>query len=330
MGLLTVDTAVEYLATRGLIDAAGATATELGGGVSNVVLSVSDATRDLVVKQSLPRLRVADEWLAPQGRVITEAVALELAGSMSPDAVPRVLHRDPDHHTIVLEKAGDGATDWKARLLSGHVDAAVAGRLGRTLGEWHRSTRGVTLPAELDDTEPFELLRVDPYYRTVARRVPAVAAPVTALAERMLTRRECLVHGDFSPKNILVGPGSHTWVIDFEVAHRGDPAFDLAFLLTHLLMKSVHLPHKARGLDECARSFVAAYRDSAGAELVPPWSYVFGHVGCLLLARVRGKSPAEYLTEPERAQVWALGASLLDAAPSELAQVQQRRDGVLA
>ena len=102
------------------------------------------------------------------------------------------------------------------------------------------------------------------------------------------------MHGDFSPKNVLVGPAG-LWVIDFEVAHRGDPAFDIAFMLCHLLLKSLHRPEMARQLDACGFEFAETYGAAVPPEVRPPWDYVFGHVACLVLARVKGKSPAEYL-----------------------------------
>jgi aminoglycoside phosphotransferase (APT) family kinase protein len=134
-----------------------------------------------------------------------------------------------------------------------------------------------------------------------------------------------LVHGDFSPKNVLCGPGG-LWVIDFEVAHRGDPAFDLAFLLCHLTLKSLHLPAMSAELDACTEAFVAAYRSATDDLFITDWSYVFGHLGCLLLARVRGKSPAEYLGPAQQDMAWRLGRDLVQAPPPTLQDVHRRRD----
>ena len=90
--------------------------------------------------------------------------------------------------------------------------------------------------------------------------------------------------GDWSPKNLLVYPDS-VLALDFEVAHCGDPAFDVAFLLSHLVMKSVHLPQHQLQLRQAADAFLAGY----GA--IPPDAHVTAELGCLLLARVDGKSP---------------------------------------
>lgn len=330
--LLDAGTVVPYLAERGLLrDPDRATAVALAGGISNVVLAVGDGTDEgVVVKQSLARLRVEDDWRAPRERVLTEADALELAGKLTPGVVPRVLDRDAARNVIVLERAPDGWTDWKSDLLSGRVHPEVARRLGQVLAAWHGETSTGGLPERFTDALPFEQLRVSPYYRTVAERLPDLAAPVAAYIDAMAGRRRCLVHGDFSPKNVLVdaaGAGAGLWVLDFEVAHLGDPAFDLAFLLSHLTMKAVHVPEAAAAFDECAHRFAAAYEDGVTPLLRPDWSYVLGHVGCLLVARVDGKSPAEYLTEPERRSVRDLGRRLLADPPHDVAGLVAAREG---
>ena len=81
-------------------------------------------------------------------------------------------------------------------------------------------------------------------------------------------------------------------MIDWEIVHRGDPAFDVAFLLNHLLLKTIHRPASRNDYEACGAAFLDAY----GQDL--DLAYVLGLVGCLMLARVDGKSPAEYLTEP--------------------------------
>lgn len=333
--LLDADTVVDYLAGRGLAEP-GARAEPLGGGVSNVVLAVSSVgSGGVVLKQALPKLRVADEWTAPQSRALTEADALTLAATLTPGWVPPVVDSDPERHTVVLEHAPDGWLDWKRRLLDGYAEPAVADRLGELLADWHSATRtsaSIELPERLHDVEPFELLRVDPYYRTVARRAPEIAAPVLAMVDELAANRRCLVHGDFSPKNVLVDPvvanvvrPGRLWVIDFEVAHIGDPAFDLAFMSTHLALKAIHRPHRASAYDACAVAFVEAYDRRIDQTLAPDWSYVLRHVGCLLLARVRGKSPAEYLTSPEQDLAWRLGADVLTDPPDHPTELVARR-----
>jgi hypothetical protein len=164
---------------------------------------------------------------------------------------------------------------------------------------------------ELRDLEIFEQLRIEPFHRTVASRHPELAPRVNFAAEALVAvPGRCLVHGDFSPKNVLVG-AEGLWVIDFEVAHVGNPVFDLAFLLAHLILKSIHRPGSAAAYRDCAAQFLQFYEESAGEEFMPSDESLSLHVGCLLLARVDGKSPAEYLTTPERKGAWRVGASFV-------------------
>jgi len=319
--LLSPLTVGDYLAHRGVLSGVGGTqAWELAGGVSNVVLAVSAPDKRLVVKQALPRLRVADEWLAKRERAINEAEALKFASRITPGAVPALLDLDRERCVLTIAAASDSWTTWKSRLLRGDADPAVASRLGEILAAWHRgSVRDEAVAALFDDREAFEQLRVDPYYRTVALRRPELATAIASFVAQMEATHICLVHGDYSPKNVLVGEG--VWVIDFEVAHYGDPAFDLAFMLNHLLLKRLHVPTANAGLERCVTGFWDGYRSAVPDELQPDARYVFGHLGCLMVARVEGKSPAEYLSAPEREMARAVGGRLLLDPPDSLEAV---------
>jgi aminoglycoside phosphotransferase (APT) family kinase protein len=317
--LLSAETVADYLAERGIFDdARGVEARELGGGVSNVVLAARRGDRRVVVKQALPRLRVEDEWMAKRERAITEAEALRLTGRLSPGTVPDVLDVDHDACALTIAAAPDGWENWKQRLLEGNVDPNIATRLGNLLAAMHTTTAHDPEVAEaFDDLEVFEQLRVEPYHRTIMHRLPAISSAVDAYVRRMRSTRVCLVHGDYSPKNVLVGEG--LWVIDFEVAHYGDPVFDVAFMLNHLLLKRLHRPQTADELDLCAASFWNAYADSS--TVCPDVAYAVGQVGCLMVARVDGKSPAEYLTEPERQIARRIGSQLLLDPPDRIVDV---------
>ena len=326
--LLGPSSAGAYLVRRGVLRPGVLKVEALGGGVSNLVLAASDGYRSVVLKQALTRLRVQEQWLAPPGRAMAEADALELVGRLTPSKVPKLVDRDPARHVVVIEKAPGDWVDWKSLLLKGDIRPEIAGRLGEVLALWHSQTAGTSLPPSLQPSANFEALRVAPYYRVVAEKAPELAPEVLSLAAQLLARRACLVHGDFSPKNVLVG-GQGLWVVDFEVAHLGDPAFDIAFMVSHLALKSVHMPAYAPALDACMVEFASSYEAHLGGGLQVAWAYVLAHVGCLLLARVKGKSPAEYLKGPEQAAAWALGTDLLHHPPEALGQLSSRRDAVL-
>jgi 5-methylthioribose kinase len=282
-----------------------------------VVLAVEADGFRAVVKQALPRLRVEQEWLAKRERALTEAQALRVVAHLAPGSVPDVLDVDDERCAFVIAMAPESWHNWKELLLGGAADPEVARRLGLLLATLHgESSSDAELLARFDDAEAFDQLRVDPYHRTVMRRWPRLERAIGACVEEMLDRHLCLVHGDFSPKNVLVGRDCGLWLLDFEVAHAGDPAFDLGFMLNHLMLKAIHRRSDLAWYAECTRSFWSAYLERIPAALTPDPSYVVLHTGCLMLARVDGKSPAEYLTEGERLLARALGTRLVLEPPA--------------
>lgn len=304
-----------YLRQRGVIDAdEPCTVTSLPGGVSSATFRVETRGERYVVKQPLPYLSVADEWPASQVRAGIEAGAIGLLETITPQALPRLIDYDPQRYVLAMTAAPVEWAEWRQVLLAGDVDAEAGAVLGRILGSWHAATRveeGRETPAlrRFVDLAGFRELRGDPYYRTVAERRPDLAEPVLGCLEELLGPGICLVHGDFSPKNVLIAPGGAAeglWVLDFEVAHLGNPVFDVAFCLHHLVMKAVHLRSAGAWLFDCARALLGGYADAGG--LATDEQTVMRHTGALLLARVHGKSPAAYLSDPERDEVSRLGA----------------------
>jgi aminoglycoside phosphotransferase (APT) family kinase protein len=316
--LLTVETLRAYLDIRHVLPlGVPAEVSQLDGGVSNVVLAADDGARRMVVKQALPQLRVRELWLAKRERAISEAEALTLAATITPDAVPVLLDLDRDRCALTIAGAPRSWNTWKSRLLAGDVDPGVAARLGAILAAWHSATfRDDSVARRFADYEAFDQLRVDPFYRVVAECRVELADAIAALKARMEATHVCLVHGDYSPKNVLVGDG--LWVIDFEVAHFGDPAFDLSYMLNHLLLKLIHVQQSAPALASSVHSFWDAYRTAVPAELGPQLPYVLAHVGVLMVARVDGKSPVEYLTAGERDAARTIGSRLLLDPPDSL------------
>ena len=323
--LLSSETVRDYVASRGLLDRAEpSSVVELGGGVSNVVLSVVSPSRALVVKQALPRLRVLDEWPAKRERALTEAAALRLAGSLTPGLVPAVVDVDAEACALTIAHAPPSWRPWKELLLAGTGDPAIAEGLGSALSAWHDGTSGSPrLRDQFDDREAFDQLRIDPYYRTVERRHREIAEAIARFVARMSSRRRCLVHGDFSPKNVLVGPNT-VWIIDWEVAHYGDPSFDVAFMLNHLFLKALHRPRSRAQYEHCSLAFFGAWEAGVSNGLRDAAEYILGHVGCLMLARVDGKSPAEYLSESERERARRLGISFIVEPPQDVDAAWQR------
>ncbi|SHN46747.1 phosphotransferase family protein [Cryptosporangium aurantiacum] len=298
---------VDHLVRRGLTSSSDVRVKSLTGGVSNDVVAVTAPGLDAVVKRALGRLRVAEEWLADPARLDTEGRALRLAGRLLPGAVPQVY--DLADGYLVIERAPESWRTWKEDLLAGAVDVEVAARLGRALGGWQRGTAGdAAVAREFGDRTAFGQLRVDPFHRTVAQRHPDLADVVNHTIAVMEDSASCLAHGDYTPKNVLIDPdGDGVWVIDWEVAHYGDPTFDPAWTIGHLLLKTVHRP--SADYAAAGGAFLEAWAaDHDSAQLIR-------QTGCLLLARVDGKSPADYLTDAERHRTRALARRLLTDPP---------------
>lgn len=322
--LLRQESVVAYLRDLGVLPASDARVTPLGGGVSNVVLRVQGAGLDIVVKQALPMLRVEEEWLASVERLRAEVACLQfLSAHLPPGSVPDLVFYDRARFAYGMTMVPDHFRTWKEELLGGRIRLAVAERVGRLLGEihgltWERRRIGDTF----DDLEPFHQLRVDPYYRTVADRHAEVSGQIRDLIGLMEANRRSLVHGDYSPKNILVD-GGRPVLLDYEVAHYGDPAFDTGFLVNHLFLKAVHVPGARPALRDAVRAFWAGYGQALGSHLGPLpadlEARTVRHLGALQLARIDGKSPAEYVRAPaEKDTVRQLGKRLLTEGPARL------------
>ena len=322
---ITTENVLPYLARRGL---AGETETgevrELGGGVSNIVLLVEwrdRPERRWVVKQSLEKLRVQDDWRSERIRIYREAEAIQaLRPVLMGASLPEVIHIDRENFLYVMTAAPVGSVAWKESLLAGEVDLRVARQAGTLLGRMINASRADTsLRERFADRTVFDQLRVDPYYRTTAKRHPEVRGPIVQLVANSWNVQTALVHGDYSPKNMLVRDGN-IFLIDFEVIHWGDPAFDAAFMLNHLLLKTLCQPRFAARYLDAVREFWKALtseaRDTASRGFE---ALTLRHLGAQMLARIDGKSPVEYIRDEEtKERVRAVAKQILLERPQRL------------
>ena len=270
----------------------------LGGGVSNLVARVRARRGTWIIKQALPKLRVKDEWLAAQSRIFVETACLRLIRNLVDDhPAPAVVSEDRQDFACALEYAGDSSRTWKQTLLSGLVNSDVTMRVAKILTQQHKATWGnERVKTDFEDTSNFYQLRLDPYLATTARVHPDLKKQLGEVTEFLAKERLCLVHGDFSPKNVLLLPDGRIWVIDWEAAHYGNPVFDIAFCTNHLLLKAVHL-----NSNEClaeAQGLWTAYWEGLGSGHLE--GEAVRTLAALMLARVDGKSPVEYLSPSER------------------------------
>lgn len=299
--------------------------TALTGGVSSEICRIDTVKGSFCVKRALAKLRVSADWNAPVERNHYEVAWLRVAGRIAPDAVPQVLaesmedgmfamaYLPPEHNPV-----------WKTQLRDGTINPATAASVGVLIGRIHAATANSPDTAAQFATDAiFHSLRLEPYLLATALAHPDCAAALGTLAERTASTHLALVHGDVSPKNILVGRNGPV-LLDAECAWYGDPAFDLAFCLTHLLLKGLWRAQWREAYLGCFDALAQSYLEQVNwetpqtlemraAQLLPG----------ILLARMDGKSPVEYIDSPaDRDFVRTMAKSLLLHPPLRLAAVR--------
>ncbi len=295
------DALLAYLGASGHIDRAEHPQFQvLRGGVSNRTVLVRRANgEEWVLKQALSKLRVAVEWLSPPERIARESLGIRwLAHLLPAGVVPGFVFEDAEHHLLCMTAVPQPHSNWKAMLLDAELSPDDIDQFALILSLIH-SERGWRAAEAFADRSFFESLRLEPYYLYTATQVPEAAGFLHALAVETRATKLSLVHGDYSPKNILVHE-NRLILLDEEVIHFGDPAFDLGFALTHLLSKAHHLAGERDSFAAAAERFWDTYcSEQDAAEAIE--KRVVRHTLACLLARVDGRSPLEYLTETERA-----------------------------
>lgn len=305
----------------------------LGGGVSNRAVLVErrvpsgQGGEGWVLKQALAKLRVAVDWFSSPERIAREAAGLRwLAQLAPPGTTTPLVFEDSARHILGMAAVPQPHDNWKTLLLAGRLDPDHVAQFGRLLGTIHRNASGdPAVAAAFDDRSFYDSLRLEPYYRYTATQVPASAPFYDALLAETWATRLTLVHGDYSPKNVLVHRG-RLILLDHEVIHWGDPAFDLGFGLTHLLSKAHHLPAQRRDFAAaavaCWDAYAAVARDLPWFAALEPRA-VRHTLGCLL-ARVAGRSPLEYLDAAARARQRATTLALMRDPPTTIAALAAR------
>ncbi|GJE12096.1 phosphotransferase [Methylobacterium longum] len=318
----------EFLNRSGLVKPGeGVQLVPLTGGVASDIFRVEVGERTFVVKKALARLRVAQEWNAPVSRNASEVGWFIEAQRAVPQAVPDILahdpalglfamtYLDPAHHSI-----------WKNELRDGRVSAGFAAAVGQAVVAIHEATaRSAEVARRFSNDETFHAIRLEPYLEATARRHGDLAEELCALSRDTLRRKLALVHGDVSPKNILAGPAGPV-LLDAECAWYGEPAFDLAFCLNHLLLKCVWKRQHAAQYLASFDALAAAYISGVGWE--PPEAVearAARLLPALFLGRIDGKSPAEYITtEADRERVRRVARHLIASRPKRLSHIRDQ------
>lgn len=305
----------------------------LSGGVSSDIWKVDAGGRTFCVKRALAKLKVAQDWRAPVARSRYEYLWLEEAGRHVPEAVPRLLGYDEQAQLFALEWLEPSQYRWwKGELRDGRPDTTEAAAVGRALGKIHAGTAGrAEIAARFPTDDIFHAIRLEPYLVATGRVHAELAPRLDELVRVTATTKRALVHGDVSPKNIMMGPRGPV-LLDAECAWYGDPAFDLAFCLNHLLLKCLWTPLARDGFLSAFDALVSAYL----AEVIwEPRALIEARAAHLLpglfLARVDGKSPVEYVTaDADKDRVRRTARPLLVSPPGKLACVRNAWANTLA
>ncbi len=294
----------EYLVTHGVAGEPSSVVIEpMPGGVSNTVLKIECDRGRFVLKQALGKLKVSSEWIADVERANVEKKALKFLPRLVPEITPALVHEDERHCLFIMECAPEGSVTWKSMLLDRRGDPAVARKVGAVLARIHQGSQALPEARELfGDKKFFHQLRIAPFFEFLAEKHPSLKKAIDAHIAASLARERSLVLGDYSPKKILVHD-AHIIAIDFEVIHYGDPSFDLGFLSTHLFLKSVRDPEGGDVYFELLREVMATYFSAIRfADRKELEMQSVQQLAWILLARVDGKSPAEYVTEVPQKQ----------------------------
>jgi 5-methylthioribose kinase len=319
-----------YLRRSGRIGADEAVqAKNLRGGVSNrTVLVERESGEGWVLKQALSKLRVPVDWFSAPERIEREAAGLRWLPLLAPPGtIPALVFEDPAQHLLAMEAVPQPHENWKTALLAGLVNLGDFRSFARTLAAIHGKgyLRRDELGPVFGDRSYFESLRLEPYYRYSAGQVPEAREFLERLIAETLACQLSVVHGDYSPKNVLIHNGRMV-LLDYEVIHFGDPAFDLGFSLTHFLSKAHHVRALRARFAEAAHAYWQTYRKEVDAM---PWAAeveerAVGHTLACLLARVAGRSTLEYLDESERTRQRSVVVDLIQSMPERVPDLIDR------
>lgn len=309
---------VNALLEAGLIEApSNIAARQLSGGVSSDIWCLNGVNGPICLKRALKKLKVKDDWFAPISRNASEVGWLKTVRKLLPHNIPEVLHHDEDAGFFVMPFYDPAShKNWKQELLNGQTDIEVATHVGRCIGIIHRETFGNPIVAtNFANDDTFFDIRLEPYLLATAARHPKLAVRLRNLADITAKTKVALVHGDISPKNILIGPNGPIF-IDAECAWYGDPAFDLAFCLNHLLLKCLIAPGDRQDFKLLFDALCDGYCNEMPNDFSDDILRRTAHLlPGLMLARIDGKSPVEYITDTTQKDIVRHFTSTLLLAP---------------
>lgn len=273
------------------------------GGVSGTVVLVQTKEKLMIVKQALAQLNTKDVWFCDPNRMNIEYESNRIYHELMPENAPEVYFYDSENYIYGREAVPDGCKMWKEYLMAGKLDFTVAEKSIMTLVQIHNEcSRKSDIKELFSNKEIFYGLRISPYFEFTAQKYPELKAYTEQVIKDAMEHDVTLVHGDYSPKNIMVTDNGIS-VLDYEVAHYGNPAFDLAFFSNHFILKSIKHNLYGKAYLEMLNYMIAIYFKQMDFMDKKKFETSFMRMlSLLMLARIDGKSPVEYLVGDEKRQ----------------------------
>ena len=280
-----------------MVTAPNVSCEKLKGGVSSEVILIEEGERRFVFKRALPELQVDAHWPADVERNLIEQDFFRYVSQFMPEEIPKIIYADRQNHFFCMEALGEEFDCWKNILMNGEFCLQTAEQAGKLLAKLHVKSLGCEKAGKtFDNNANFHDMRIHPYFHATAEKHPKLKSEFAKAASRLKAAKTCLIHGDFSPKNLMVNENK-VIIIDAETACYGDPTFDIAFLLSHLTLKSFLFPQQGAIFMQLVESFLEQYKVNSKEIITLDENWLTDLIQLLLLARVDGMSPVEYLPE---------------------------------
>lgn len=295
----------------------------LSGGVASDIARVQVNDQALCMKFALPKLKVQEDWFAPVHRYAAEYAWLQVAASIAPNNSIALYGKSDTLHGFAMEfLSGDDVFLWKTALLAENQDRGEAALVGDLVGRVHAaSTQAEFEQQAFQNQDDFHALRIEPYLLFTASRHKEIAPFLSQLANQLYESRKVLIHGDISPKNILIRDGQPV-LLDAECATMGDACFDTAFCLNHLVLKAIHRPKSMKRYLQSAENLWQAYSAHVSWEPLDELEARVCHlIPALLLARVDGKSPVDYLSASEQVIVRQIARHFIQSPVCKISEL---------
>ena len=271
-------------------------------GVSSDIWHVKTSNNEYCIKRALAKLTVKEDWFAPIERNNFEANYFTNCKSIIPKSFPTLLGHDKKNFILALEWFDNNKfVVWKKKLLEKSISLKDGKRIGRLLGIVHKYyyKKKKFKKIFLND-KTFYAIRIEPYLVFTSKFYPELLSYYKSTIAFLTKNQNTVIHGDFSPKNILIGK-NYPIILDAETACWGNPIFDLAFLNNHIILKSILNKDIFKSYLNLSKSFLETYLSHF--PIINTKNYLKKFIilqALLILARVDGKSPVEYFNNKNK------------------------------